>query len=65
MVSPGAMQAGKKKYLSVTLLVSYSRQKNSSKIKIENVFQTSAFEPDLNTRARHQAKKLERVLCTD
>ena len=55
----------KKRYLSVTLLVSYSRQKNSSKIKIENVFQTSAFEPDLNTRARHQAKKLERVLCTN
>ena len=33
----------KSKYLSVTLLVSYCRQKNFSKIKILNVFQTSTF----------------------
>ena len=32
-----------KKYLSVTLLVSCSRQNSSSKIEIENVFQTSTF----------------------
>ena len=33
----------KNNYLSVTLLVSYCRQKNSSKIEIENVLQTSTF----------------------